>query len=210
MNVQPSRDEFLALGDGAPSRPHQRGGARRPGHRGRGVPAVAGSGPAFLLESVEGGDRWARWSFLGWDPLFVVTSRDGDLIVSGADVESGDGDPLTRLERIIGSFTPPALVGLPPLHSGLVGYLGYDMVRYIEHLPNRPRDDRGFPEMAWQAVGTLAAFDRFTQQIHLIRNVMVGRRSRRGLRSGGRPPRGVGGDALGRAKPPDGAGPVVR
>ena len=174
MDVHPSRDEFVALAK-----------AHRPipvsvavlGDRETAVGAfqsVAGSGSAFLLESVEGGDRWGRWSFLGWDPLFVVTSRDGDLVVSGAEVESGDGDPLTRLERIIDSFTPPPLAGLPPLHSGLVGYLGYDMVRYIENLPNQPPDDRGFPDMAWQAVGSLAAFDRFTQRIHLIRNVMVG------------------------------------
>ena len=64
------------------------------------------------------------------------------------------------------AFDTPDLDGLPPLHSGLVGYLGYDAVRYVEHLPDMPPDDRGLPEMAWQAVGTLAAFDRFSPDDH--------------------------------------------
>jgi anthranilate synthase component 1 len=135
---------------------------------------VAGGGPAFLLESVEGGDRWARWSFVGWDPLFVMRSRDGAVTVTGADVEAGEGDPLTVLASVVERFSTPELPGLPPLHSGLVGWLGYDAVRYVERLPNRPPDDRGLPEMAWQAVGSLAAIDRFAQTITLIRNVLVG------------------------------------
>jgi anthranilate synthase component 1 len=60
---------------------------------------------------------------------------------------------------------------MPPLFAGLVGYLAYDVVRYVEDLPNRPSDDRGLPEMAWQAVGSMAAFDRFSHTITLVRNV---------------------------------------
>ena len=134
---------------------------------------AVGDGPAFLLESVEGGERWARWSFLGWDPLFTITARDGETVVEGVDLQVPGDDPLGALEAVVDHFASPEIPGLPPLHGGLVGYLAYDAVRYVEHLPDRPHDDRGLPEMAFQAAGSLAAFDRFAQTITLIRNVIV-------------------------------------
>ena len=137
--------------------------------------ALAGAdGPAFLLESVEGGERWARWSFAGWDPLFTLSAHQGRCRVEGAEVALPDGDPLEVLADLAGRMRTPDLPGMPPLWAGLVGYLGYDTVRYVEHLPNRPRDDRGLPEMQWQAVGSLAAIDRFSHTITLVRNVLVG------------------------------------
>ena len=135
---------------------------------------LAGDGPAFLLESVEGGERWARWSFLGWDPLFTVSSHDGRTQIEGIDLDVGDLDPLGVVEAVTEHFRSPEMPGLPPLHGGLVGFLSYDAVRYVEYLPNRPPDNRGLPEMSFQAVGTLAAFDRFAQTITLIRNVIPG------------------------------------
>ncbi len=86
----------------------------------------------------------------------------------------GEGTPLEVLERVLSNLTAPDLAGLPPLHSGLVGYLGYDCVRYIEHLPAMPPDDRGLPEMVWHAVGSLAAYDRFTEVVTLVRNIRPG------------------------------------
>jgi len=136
---------------------------------------LVGEGPGFLLESVEGGERWARWSFLGWEPAFTLRSREGVSTVTGrVEVDVPPGDPLEVLEDLVGRYSTPDLDGLPPLHSGAVGYLGYDVVRYIERLPNRPRDDRGLPDQVWQFVGALAAMDRFSHSIILIRNVFVG------------------------------------
>ena len=135
---------------------------------------LAGEDPGFLLESVEGGERWARWSFVGWDPAFILTSRDGRCEVTGADLQLPDGDPLHVLEELHRQFSIPQMPGLPPLYSGMVGYLGYDCVRYVEHLPGRPPDDRGLPEMLWHFLGGLAAIDRFTQSITLMRNIYVG------------------------------------
>ena len=137
-----------------------------------------GDAPGFLLESVEGGERWAQWSFLGWDPVFTLTSRDGECTAEGIDIELGEGDPLAVLERLIKRFASPEITipdveTLPPLHSGAVGYLSYDAVRYIERLPNRPTDDRGLPEMLWHFVGSLAAFDRFSHTVTLVRNVFI-------------------------------------
>jgi anthranilate synthase component 1 len=135
---------------------------------------LVGEAPGFLFESVEGGDRWARWSFLGWDPEFTLVSRDGVTTVEGKDIDLAEGNPLEVLEDLLNRFAIPDLAGLPPLHSGAVGYLGYDCVRYVEALPDRPVDDRGLPEMVWQFVGSLAAFDRFDQTITLVRNVFTG------------------------------------
>ncbi len=135
---------------------------------------LVGDRPGFLLESVEGGERWGRWSFVGWDPVFTLRSHDGVCQVDDDSTELPAGDPLAVLEALIGRFSTPDLPGLPPLHSGAVGYLGYDCVRFIEHLPDKPADDRGLPDMVWQFVGALAAVDRVRQTIVMVRNVFVG------------------------------------
>jgi anthranilate synthase component 1 len=129
---------------------------------------------AFLLESVEGGDTWARWSFIGWDAIFsVVANADGVQVVGpGPDIETTD--PLEALEQIAAAYRVHEDSDLPPLHSGLVGYLAYDAVRHIEHLPDQPEDDRELPVMVWHAVGSLAALDRFSQAVTLVRNVLPG------------------------------------
>ena len=141
---------------------------------------LVGGGDGFLLESVEGGENWARWSFAGWDAEFVLTSRDGECRIDGAGPELPGGDPLTVLGAVLEAYsTPdPKDLGLgdppPPLFAGCGGYLGYDAVRYVESLPNRPPDDRGLPEMMWQFAGHLAIFDRYRQTVQPVRNVYVG------------------------------------
>jgi len=173
MDARPSRSEFIAL-----TEHHRMVPVVMEVLGDRDTPvgvfdSLTGDGPSFLLESVEGGDRWGRWSFLGWDPIFTLSSTGGRVVIEGAAIDAEGDDPLAVLASVVDGFAPAPVPGLPPLHSGLVGYLGYDAVRYVEHLPDRPADDRGLPEMLWQAVGTLAAFDHFTQRIHLIRNVLV-------------------------------------
>ena len=137
---------------------------------------LVGDGDGFLFESVQGGEQWSQWSFLGWDPAFTLRSVDGAVeIINGfLTPEIPPGDPLAALEAVAHWYDSPDDPALPPLHSGLVGYLGYDAVRYVEHLPNRPTDDRGLPEMSWMVPGFVAAFDRFKQTITLVRNVFVG------------------------------------
>jgi anthranilate synthase component 1 len=140
---------------------------------------LVGSEDGFLLESVEGGERWGRWSFVGWSPAFTIESRNG-VTTSSPDVPLIGDDPLEVLEDLASRFSVPGDHELgfegpiPPLHSGAVGFLGYDMVRYIEDLGGAPPDDRGLPEMMWQFVGGLAAFDRLRETVTLIVNVFVG------------------------------------
>ncbi len=140
---------------------------------------LVGGGDGFLLESVEKGERWARWSFVGWEPAFSLVARRGTTSVEGAEVGLPHGDPLDTLAAVMEGFSsPPAeRIGLgrvpPPLHGGAVGYLGYDTVRYIEHLPDMPKDDRDLPEMVWHFTGGIAAIDSLRDSVMLIRNVFV-------------------------------------
>jgi anthranilate synthase component 1 len=141
--------------------------------------AMVGDGDGFLLESVEGGERWARWSFVGWKPHFTLVAHDGATTAVGAVPPLPDGDPLSVLAAVLDRYaTPdPAAVGLgdppPPLFAGAVGYLAYDTVRYVERLPDAPPDDRGLPEMVWHFFSHLAVVDRFRQTVRLVRNVFV-------------------------------------
>lgn len=162
---------------------------------------LVGDEPGFLFESLVGGEQWARWSFVGWDPLATVKSHAGVTTIEGqVRIDVPEGDPLTVLETLTERFSVPTNDDLPPLHTGLVGYLAYDTVRYIERLPNAPVDDRHLPEMLWQLVGSLAAFDNLRQEIVLVRNVLVGSDPARDYRAAvARLERDI--DRLGRALP---------
>lgn len=136
---------------------------------------VCGDGPGFLLESVEHGERWSRYSFIGRNPLLTITKRDGKVNVDGAlpdGVTAGDG-VLDLLDQLLSYFKSPSIEGLPPLHSGIMGYLGYDIVREIEDLAEPPPDDLGLPEANLSVIGELAVFDHWRQRVILISNVIV-------------------------------------
>ncbi len=142
---------------------------------------IVGDRPGFLLESVEGGERWGRYSFVGRHPLATLTSRGTAVSISGRlDVDTVIGRPVTEvggildaLEAVLGRFRSPDLPDLPPLHGGLVGYLGYDVIREVEHLPHPPSDDLGHPDAVLAMIGQLAAFDHWRQRVVLIDNVVV-------------------------------------
>jgi len=134
-----------------------------------------GDQPGFLLESVEHGERWSRWSFVGRNPIATLTSRGGALQVEGElhpDVPTDRG-MLAAVEAILERYRSPQLADLPPLHGGLVGYLGYDVVREVERLPDVPHDDRAHPDAVLSIVGQVAAVDHWRQRVTLIDNVIV-------------------------------------
>ncbi|HVM34322.1 MAG TPA: anthranilate synthase component I [Actinomycetota bacterium] len=127
----------------------------------------------FLLESVEGGERWARYSFIGGDAFAVVKAKEQSISIEGdPPVAPRDGEPpLAYVRRLLESCRAPALPGLPPLHGGAVGYLGYDCVRELERLPNAPPDDLGLPDLALILTRTIVVFDHLLQRAFVITNV---------------------------------------
>lgn len=131
--------------------------------------------PGFLFESVEHGERWSRWSFVGRNPLATLVLRDGHLVVEG-DIDAAmprDRGILAAIEWLLERYRSPQLEELPPLHGGVVGYLGYDVVREVEHLPDVPTDVTGYPDAVMSIIGQMAAFDHFRQRVTLIDNVLV-------------------------------------
>jgi anthranilate synthase component 1 len=136
-----------------------------------------GGEPGFLFESVEHGERWSRWSFVGRRPAATIVSRGtGEVEVHGGALPPGvrlDEGLLAAVEDLLAVYRSPVSDDLPPLHGGLVGYLGYDVVREVERLPDTPTDDQQLPEAVLSIVGELAAFDHFRSRVTLIANAYV-------------------------------------
>ena len=108
--------------------------------------------PGFLLESVEGGERLARYSFIGFQP------RPLDL---------GDGNPLDALASVANEETAP-VKGIPRFHGGAVGYLGYETARHFERLPVAKGAPPPMPEGAFLRAEDLAVFDHVTRRLQLL------------------------------------------
>ncbi|MGH9777201.1 MAG: anthranilate synthase component I [Candidatus Acidiferrales bacterium] len=127
---------------------------------------------SFLLESVEGGEKIARYSFMGIEPYLRLRYRDGAAeIAEGERVERRTGNLFDELRRLTRAHRPVAVPGLPPFTSGAVGYLAYDVVRLLERLPDRAADDLRLPDAQFLFFSQLVAFDHVRHQILLIANV---------------------------------------
>jgi anthranilate synthase component 1 len=135
---------------------------------------VVGDDPGFLLESVEH-ERWSRWSFVGRDPRATILARGGRLSVEGVlpAVVPTDRGVLPAVESLLAACRSPHITELPPLHGGLVGYLGYDVVREVERLPDVPHDDLGNADAVLSVIGDLAAYDHWRQRVTLVANAFV-------------------------------------
>jgi anthranilate synthase component I len=136
---------------------------------------LVGDDDGFLLESVEHGERWSRYSFVGRRPRGTLTLRDGALTATG-DIPASvplDKGMLAAMDELLRIYRAPIFPDLPPLQGGLMGHLGYDVVREIEHLPDVPRDDRGLPDASISIIGSLAAFDHWRQRVYVLESVPV-------------------------------------
>ena len=140
---------------------------------------LAGNRPGtVLLESAEQGKRWSRYSFVGVRSAGVLTERDGVTQWLG-DAVAGltddlPADPLAAVRTLARRLRSPRRPGLPPLTGGLVGYLGYDVVRRLERLPETSTDDLGMPELAMTLVTDLAVLDHTDGSVLLIANALRG------------------------------------
>jgi anthranilate synthase component 1 len=130
----------------------------------------------FLLESVQGGEKWGRYSFLGSEPERIWTARGHVVEVrarDGAVTQHEVPDVLAALRDWLRAYRPVTSPGLPRFSGGAVGYLGYDLVRDLERLPVRARDDLDLAEVVLLLADRLLVFDNVTQKIQIIANLFL-------------------------------------
>ena len=131
---------------------------------------------AFLLESVEGGEKWARYSFLGTDPAMVLTAKDGRITLrrSGGRVQRlPDGNPLEAIRALLAEIRPVSVPGLPRFQGGAVGYLAYDMVRHMERVPGNATDDLKLPDAVFLFTDSLVVFDNLRHRLLVMANARI-------------------------------------
>lgn len=130
----------------------------------------------FLLESVEGGENLARYSFLGCNPYQTLRFDGNRTTLSRVDGEAEElNEPYFKaLQRLTSQHTEPQMPELPRLTGGAVGFSAYDTVRRVEDLPNVPDDDLNLPEAIWSFYDEVYAFDHVKQQIVLMKTVFTG------------------------------------
>ena len=119
---------------------------------------------SFLLESVEGGERQGRYSFIGTEPYKVLKT--------GVGQPEGAVDPLVPIKAEMDRYTLVPVAGLPRFHGGAVGYLAYDAIRYFEpRVPDAPVDPLGLPESVFMFYDTLLVFDHIKHNIKVVSHV---------------------------------------
>jgi len=129
---------------------------------------------SYLLESVEGGEKLARYSFIGSDPILIITGKGKNVeIRSKGNIKKLKGDPLAELKKVLSGYKPVRIEGLPRFHGGLVGYMSYDIVRNIEKIPETAKDDLKLPDMQFLLTDTILVFDHVKHKILIISNVPI-------------------------------------
>jgi anthranilate synthase component 1 len=132
--------------------------------------AVAeGESDAFLLESVEGGEKIGRYTFLGVRPFLRLESRGSDITIQrGRQIEKRTGDIFAVTKELLQQHRPAAMEGLPPFTAGAVGYCAYDIVRRLENIGEHAKDDLDVPDCVLMFFDRVLAFDHLRHQIHIV------------------------------------------
>ncbi|MDA8240443.1 MAG: anthranilate synthase component I [Nitrospiraceae bacterium] len=135
-----------------------------------------GGTPSFLLESVEGGEKWARYSFLGSRPAKIIRGRGNAIeIINGRKppVAFESDNPLAVIKKEISRYRPVEIEGLPRFFGGLVGYMGYDMVRFFEPIQQAKKEGLGLPDFFFMLTDTMLIFDSLRQKIQVLSNAHI-------------------------------------
>ncbi|GAB6990298.1 anthranilate synthase component I [Paenibacillus pini] len=129
---------------------------------------------AFLLESVEGGSQWARYSFIGTDPFMMISGKKGEMTLERSGIkEDMTGKPVEELKALLRSYRSPMMDEMPPFTGGAIGFFGYDLLQYYEKLPSHQLDDLNMDDIRFMFCDTIIVFDHVKQQILLVGNVHV-------------------------------------
>lgn len=134
------------------------------------------SGFCFLLESVEGGEKWARYSFIGKNPFMVMSSRGNEITLThkNGKAEIVRGNPVEVLKKIMSDYKGANLPSFPRFNGGAAGFFGYDLIRNYENLPDVPEDNLNLPDCHFMFVDEVLAYDHLKQKIHIIVNLHTG------------------------------------
>ncbi len=129
-----------------------------------------GAARSFLFESVVGGERVGRYSFIGAGPLVTLEATGHTITVLRDDASQSESvsDPLATLQQLLDEYPAVHLPGLPRFCGGAVGYAGYDVVRYTEHLPSAPPNDRGLPDLSFSIYQDMVIFDNIRKTVLVI------------------------------------------
>jgi len=136
---------------------------------------IAAGNYSYLLESVEGGERIARYSFLGSEPSLVFSSKANRItLLEGNKTRSYNAkDPIEELRKILSAYKFVNVKGLPRFSGGLVGFLGYDMVRFVERIPDKNPDDLKVPDSTFMLTDTILIFDHVDHKIKVVSNAHI-------------------------------------
>jgi len=138
---------------------------------------LRGQGASFLLESVEKGEQLGRYSFIGVSPAATLSVRDGEAVLSDdagtRALPSTGGDPLLAAARVLEQFTPAYVDGLPRFLGGLVGYLGYESVRFFERVPLGAGPGLNLPDAAFMLADVLVIFDHVLHRLLVVANAHI-------------------------------------
>ncbi len=131
---------------------------------------------AFLFESLEGGEKWGQYSFIGLNPITIFESRGQSITLRrGEEVTEQEGNPIEALQDLLASFAPCAVAdSLPRFFGGAVGYMGYDMVRFMERLPEKNPPLAEFPDSQFMIPRTVLIYDSLKQTLTIVECVVVG------------------------------------
>src|SRR4051812_38365951 len=175
---RPRLDEFVRLAAQAPCVPVYRqltGDGLTPVSAFRRIERAA---PSFLFESVIGGEKVGRFSFLGTEPFLTFEARGSAVVVATPHAPEAaqrftSADPFRDLQMLIERYRAVHLPGLPRFAGGAVGYASYDAVRYTEHLPDAPPDDRGLPDLSFAFYDRMVLFDHIRKTILVVAHAHV-------------------------------------
>ncbi len=135
-----------------------------------------GGTPSFLLESVEGGEKWARYSFIGARPSKVIKGKGSRVEIIKDRMDSWTfelEDPIDLIKKEMSVYKPVEVKGLPRFYGGLVGYMGYDIVRFFESIPDGNKEGIDMPDFFFMLTDTILIFDNLRQKIKVVSNAHI-------------------------------------
>ncbi|MDY6856660.1 MAG: anthranilate synthase component I [Thermodesulfobacteriota bacterium] len=129
---------------------------------------------SFLLESVEGGEKWGRYTFLGFNPSIIFKSKGSTIYIMNNQNQQeikNVNNPLNKLREFMEGYRPVNIDGLPRFFGGAVGYLSYDIVKFFEELPDTTTDDLDLNDSLFMITDSILIFDNLKQTLKVVSNV---------------------------------------